>query len=395
MRIDIPEYVEVLMNKLNAAREEAYIVGGSLRDSLLGGKPNDYDVATSASPDRMVEIFADYRAIDTGLKHGTLTVLSEGNPVEITAFRVDGSYSDSRHPDSVSFTRSIGEDLARRDFTVNAMAYNHEAGLIDLYGGRDDLERGIIRAVREPELRFCEDALRIMRAFRFSAQLGFEIEKKTLIAAEKCREGLSNIARERIANEFFKLICSNHACLPLLQMKQLGIMSFVLGDYLPSDRLIELVPKMPANAAASLGLLLCDCDEASARAIADRLKCSNLQRRTAIAVAKNARRQILEPRDVSRLCAELGENAKYAISASVLLGLSDKRALEWLMNDRAPHSISELAIDGNDLSKIGFCGREIGKTLAYLLECAINDPRINTRRELLELAREKYNEKRE
>ncbi len=392
MRIEIPRYVKVLMDTLEAAGEESYVVGGSLRDSLLGKEPSDYDVATSARPERMVEIFSGFRVIETGLKHGTLTVISDGRPVEITAFRVDGSYTDSRHPDSVSFTRSIGEDLARRDFTVNAMAYNHDAGLVDLFGGREDLERGIIRAVREPELRFCEDALRIMRAFRFSAQLGFEIEEKTLIAAHRCREGLSNIARERIATEFFKLICSEHVCLPLLQMKDLGVLVYVLGDYSPSERLIGLLPNMPRHDAASLGFLLCDCDESEARAIIGGLKCSNAQRRTALSVARHARRAILEPRDVSKLCTELGESAKYVICASILLGMSDTRALIWLANDTAPHSVSELAIGGDELSKIGFEGREIGRTLVYLLECATDAPELNTRESLLKLAQEKYKE---
>ena len=392
MRIEIPEYVKVLMDTLEAAGEESYIVGGSLRDSLLGKEASDYDVATSARPERMIEIFSGFRVIETGLKHGTLTVISNGRPVEITAFRVDGSYTDSRHPDSVSFTRSIGEDLARRDFTVNAMAYNHSVGLVDLFGGREDLERGIIRAVREPELRFGEDALRIMRAFRFSAQLGFEIEEKTLIAAHRCREGLSNIARERIAAEFFKLICSEHASLPLLRMKDLGVLAYVLGDYSPSERLIELLPNMPRHDAASLGFLLCDCERDVAKEIVNGLKCSNKQRKVALSVAKNARRGIFEPRDVSKLCAELGESAKYVICASILLGMSDTQALMWLANDPAPHSVSELAIGGDDLANIGFAGREIGRTLSYLLECATDAPEINTRESLLALAKEKYRE---
>ena len=180
MTIKIPEYAESVLERLEQNGEEAYIVGGSLRDSLLGKAASDYDVATSALPERTLEIFSDYRVIATGLKHGTVTVMSDGKPIEVTTFRVDGGYSDSRHPDSVSFTRSIEEDVSRRDFTVNAMAYSQRRGLVDLFGGRDDLAKGIIRAVGDPERRFDEDALRIMRAFRFSAQLDFEIEEKSL-----------------------------------------------------------------------------------------------------------------------------------------------------------------------------------------------------------------------
>lgn len=392
MCIKIPGYVKLLMDTLEAAGEQSYIVGGSLRDSLLGNEPADYDVATSALPDQMIEIFSGFRVVETGLKHGTLTVISDGSPVEITTFRVDGSYTDLRHPDSVSFTRSIGEDLARRDFTVNAMAYNHGVGLIDLFGGREDLDRRIIRAVREPELRFGEDALRIMRAFRFSAQLGFDIEEKTLIAAHRCRDGLANIARERIATEFFKLICSGHSISPLLQMKELGVLAYVLGDYSPSERLIGLLPNMPRHDAARLGFLLCDCECDVAGKIVNGLKCSNRQRKVALSVAKNARRKVLEPRDASRLCTELGESAEYVICASILLGASDTRVLTWLANDRAPHSVSELAIGGGELVNIGFAGKAIGSTLAYLLDRATDAPELNTRETLLKLAKEKYGE---
>lgn len=397
MYIEIPGYVTVLMDRLSSAGEESYVVGGGLRDSLLGKRPDDYDVATSASPERMVEIFSDFRVIETGLKHGTLTVISEGRAVEITAFRVDGDYTDSRHPDSVSFTRSVGEDLARRDFTVNAMAYNHGTGLIDLFGGIEDLERGVIRAVRDPELRFGEDALRIMRAFRFSAQLGFEIEENTLRATGKCRRGLANIARERISAEFFKLICAVSPQRPLLQMKTLGILPFVLGDCSPSDKTIELLPKMPVHDGARLGFLLSGCTGEQIRATLDGLRCSNRQRSRATAVAANAYRKIADPRDVSKLCAGLGDSTRHALCASVILGASDEKALAWLDNDRAPHSTAQLEISGDELVRMGFEGREIGKTLAYLLECAIESPELNTRERLsalaLDLAREKYTEK--
>ena len=175
----IPEYVGEIFARFSRFGEEAYIVGGSLRDALLGITPNDFDIATSATPEKTIELFSDKRVIETGLKHGTVTVIFDGEPVEITTFRVDGGYTDSRRPDSVSFTRSIEDDLSRRDFTVNAMAFNDERGIVDVFGGRDDLKARVIRAVREPELRFSEDALRIMRAFRFSAQLGYSAEPRS------------------------------------------------------------------------------------------------------------------------------------------------------------------------------------------------------------------------
>lgn len=393
MTIEIPEYARAVCERLEQSGEEAYIVGGSLRDSLLSKSASDYDVATSALPERMVEIFKDYRVIATGLRHGTLTVMSEGKPIEVTTFRVDGGYSDSRHPDSVSFTRSIEEDLARRDFTVNAMAYNEKRGLVDLFGGRGDLQNRIIRAVGEPERRFGEDALRIMRAFRFSAQLDFEIEKETLAAASECRVGLARIARERIASELFKLLSSKSPEKALAEMSETGVTEYVFCSYLPESELIALLPQMPNDPAARLGLLLCNAGGDKAREIVGSLRCSNKQRSVALAVAEHSSRCIETQRDCSHLRAELGERAEAVMCASVLRGYTHKDALRFLESDSAPHSIAELAVGGNDLSKLGFDGREIGKTLAYLLECAIDQPSLNTRESLLELARKKYKEK--
>ncbi len=201
-----PNYARAVMAALDVAGHRGYLVGGSLRDILRGVTPHDYDMTTDATPEEMLEIFRDFRVIPTGLKHGTLTVLSDGHPIEVTTHRVDGEYLDSRRPESVSFTRQLSEDLSRRDFTVNAMAWHPETGLIDLFGGREDLEKGIIRAVGEPQKRFSEDALRILRAFRFAAQLNFEIEPRTLSGAAACREGLAHISAERIFSEVSRML---------------------------------------------------------------------------------------------------------------------------------------------------------------------------------------------
>lgn len=390
MDIRIPEYVGVLMERLAAAGEECYVVGGGLRDTLLGNAPNDYDLTTSATPEQMCEIFSDYRTVESGLKHGTLTVISEHCAVEITTFRIDGSYTDSRHPDEVKFTRSIGEDLARRDFTVNAMAWSGERGLVDLYGGREDLERKVIRAVGDPAKRFEEDALRILRAFRFSAQLGFSIEKSTLLAAGKKKEGLFNIAKERICTEFIKLICSPYPTEPLRAMCELGIIGYVLSDYRPSAELITLLPRMQSDDVARLGFLLSDASESKAREILGSLKCSNRQKSGAIAVAGSARFAVLNARDAARLCANLKENAPFCARASMLLGSSDERAAELVESNRAPRSIAELRINGDDLAALGIEGREIGRVLAALLDAALDDPDINEKERLLAIAKEKY-----
>ena len=183
VQIRIPEQVNSILETLQKSGYEAYVVGGCVRDALLGREPHDWDITTSALPEQVRDEFS--RTIDTGLKHGTITVMCGGTGYEVTTFRVDGVYEDGRHPKEVTFTRSLREDLKRRDFTINAMAYNAGEGLVDLFGGREDLENGIIRAVGDPIQRFSEDALRIMRAFRFSAQLGYEIEPGTLSACSQ------------------------------------------------------------------------------------------------------------------------------------------------------------------------------------------------------------------
>ena len=207
VKIVIPEQVNSILESLQKSGYEAYVVGGCVRDALLGREPNDWDITTSALPMEVKSVFP--RTIDTGLQHGTVTVLCGGTGYEVTTFRVDGVYEDGRHPKEVTFTPSLREDLKRRDFTINAMAYNNESGLVDLFGGQQDLENGIVRAVGDPVQRFTEDALRIMRAIRFSAQLGYEIEPETLRAASALAPNLRRISSERIREELEKTLVSD------------------------------------------------------------------------------------------------------------------------------------------------------------------------------------------
>ena len=390
--IDIPDYALSVMKKIWEAGEEVYIVGGCLRDTLLGKAPNDYDMAVSCSPDRTLEILSDFRTVATGLAHGTVTAISEGRPIELTTFRVDGCYTDMRRPDSVSFTRSIAEDLARRDFTVNAMAYSPKVSLIDLFGGKEDLEAGVIRAVGEAERRFGEDALRIMRAFRFSAQLGFEIEESTLAGARACREGLSRIAKERISAEFIRLICSPSPEKPLLQMKELEILPYVTLGYCPDEKIFSSLAQMPNNDIARLGFFLCDADRDTALSILNHLKCSNKQKSGALAISQNLRREIKTPKDARYLRQRIGEHAVNAARASVLLGYNSHSALSLVEKDRSPCRIADLAIGGKDLSQLGFCGKEVGDTLDFLLGQVIEEPTLNQRDSLLALAKKKRKE---
>lgn len=209
-KISIPDYCKRIMAVLSENGFEAFLVGGCVRDSLMGFIPHDYDITTNATPDEMLRIFSGFRVIETGPKHGTITVVIDGNNVEITTYRIDGEYDDNRHPKEVSFTRSLSEDLKRRDFTVNALAFNEEQGLVDLFGGKEDLDNKLIRCVGEPDKRFNEDGLRILRAMRFASVLRFNIQEETAKSIHKNKDLLKNISAERIFAELKKLLCGKN-----------------------------------------------------------------------------------------------------------------------------------------------------------------------------------------
>ena len=228
VKIPIPEEVNSILVKLQESGYEAYIVGGCVRDALLGREPNDWDITTSALPLEVKRIFV--KTVDTGLQHGTVTVLAGGKGYEVTTYRVDGVYEDGRHPKEVTFTPSLREDLQRRDFTINAMAYREPGVLVDLFGGQKDLEDGVIRAVGDPSQRFSEDALRILRAIRFSAQLGYRIEEETLRAASELAPTLRKISAERIRVELEKTITSDHPDL-LRTAYEAGITAIFLPEF--------------------------------------------------------------------------------------------------------------------------------------------------------------------
>ena len=199
--ITVPDYALAVVERLESRGYEAYVVGGCVRDSLLGRQPNDWDVCTNALPEDVLRVFRRFHVIKTGLQHGTVTVMSDKQPVEVTTFRIDGHYSDNRHPDAVSFVSRVEEDLARRDFTINAMAYSPTRGLVDAFGGQEDLAAGLIRCVGEPDARCNEDGLRIMRALRFAARFGFAIERETAASVRRNRHLLENVSAERIFKE--------------------------------------------------------------------------------------------------------------------------------------------------------------------------------------------------
>lgn len=229
--IKMPSEVKEILDKLHKSGFEAFIIGGCVRDSLRSQSPKDYDITTSALPDEVKTVFSEYRIFETGIKHGTVTVMVNTTPIEITTYRIDSEYSDNRHPDKIIFTKSLREDAARRDFTMNAIAYNNESGLVDYFGGCNDIKNGIIRCVGDPDKRFNEDALRIIRALRFASVLNFKIEKNTQTSIFNNKELLMNVSVERISSELLKLLCGCNA--KQIIMEYVDVLGVVIPELLP------------------------------------------------------------------------------------------------------------------------------------------------------------------
>ena len=380
-----PEYIDSIIKRLEAHGESAYIVGGSLRDTLLGKTPHDYDVATSALPEKTVEIFSDKRVIETGIKHGTVTLIWDGEPVEITTFRVDGSYTDSRHPDAVSFTSDIVADLSRRDFTVNAMCYNDNCGLIDLFGGIDDIKAKTLRAVGDAKSRFCEDALRILRLFRFSATLEFSIEKNTFEAAVKYAPLLSNISAERIFSELQKAALGNNvtALSPLL-------FTDALADYCLKNADLSNITKLEKRDNLRLFSLL-NLTSYDFKKTLDAFKCSNIFKEYCLKMNYLSKAVISS----DKICIKKALNfAGLDIVNDILLYYRDilntditnhKLLLDEILKNKEPYKISQLDISGTDIVDLGYNGKTVGEKLEFLLNEVIENPDLNHRRKLLNL----------
>jgi len=380
MQIAVPQAVKEVLDALTGAGFAALCVGGCVRDSLLGNAPHDWDVTTSASTDQMLAVFSDRRVIETGLKHGTLTVMTAIGPVEVTTFRTDGEYVGHRKPKQVTFTSDLHEDLKRRDFTVNAMAYHPDLGLIDDFGGREDLKKGILRAVGEPYKRFDEDALRILRALRFAARFGFEIEPATLSAMFEKKDDLKFVSGERITQELEKMLLGAHArrlaesCQPILEAA-LGV---PLSEKLP-DAFVE-TPE-----AAMAALFLSIGQENSAQAIR-RLRLKN-QTSALIADLYRVRSAVLAQMRVQEILLDHG--GKSALRAlEILKSADDSFARVYAEACRAFAAqpcweIGDLCIGGGDILAFGLRGRQIGAALQALLRRVTLDGLKNERQSLL------------
>lgn len=445
MTMDMPKNVDTAINLLQSAGFEAYAVGGCVRDSLLGKTPNDWDITTSAKPEDMKSVFADFHCIDTGIKHGTVTVVIDGEPLEITTFRLDGEYEDNRHPKSVTFTSNLGADLGRRDFTVNAMAYSKKTGTVDLFGGENDLKNKIIRCVGDPDRRFNEDALRILRALRFASALDFEIEEKTAQSLLKNRALLGNISEERIAKELLKLVCGKGAkriltdfapvlfeILPELQPMYKNSHDNPHHCYDIYEHTLIAVESIDPEPTLRFAMLLHDCGkpavkkfdengvahfyghqrisaEISAQILA-RLKVSNKFRDEILFLVSNHDRwELYEntekmPRYLSKFGLDGVLKLLKVMRADVLAQSPEYRyrldqiadAEEIAKNLAAQKpclSLSELQINGRTLMDIGIPqGRKLGAVLAQLLDEVIDGVTKNTQEALTTRAREIYSE---
>ena len=435
MNIQLPEKVQQIIKTLQSHGYEAYAVGGCVRDSLLGRTPGDWDITTSALPEETKALFD--KTFDTGIEHGTITVLMGKEGFEVTTYRIDGKYEDSRHPSEVTFTRCLSEDLLRRDFTINAMAYNDEDGIMDLFDGMADLEKKVIRCVGNAEARFGEDALRIMRAVRFSAQLGFEIEEQTQAAIRKLAFSLKNISAERIQVELIKLLTSPHPEQIRLAY-ELGITEVMLPEF---DRMMETAQETPhhchnvgehtiaalqhcpSDKILRLTMLFHDMgkpekktmdengiahfkghavvSEAIAKEIMHRLKFDNdTLRKVTKLVYYHDLRMPATPRNVRRAMNRIGtELFPYYLNVrrADTLAQSMFRREEKLENIQEIEniylqimelqecvSLKDLAVKGGDLLAVGVeRGPQIGETLNKLLELVLEEPEKNQKELLL------------
>ncbi len=372
MQIKLPKSVEFILDTLEASGYRADIVGGPVRDFLLGKIPDDYDITTSASPEEIKKVFADLRTVDTGIKHGTVSVILDGVSYEVTTYRIDGEYKDSRHPETVTFTKNIEEDLRRRDFTMNAIAYSPKHGITDPYGGREDTAAGVIRAVGEPRLRFTEDSLRILRGVRFAASLGFRVEENTSRAMLETRRLLANVSVERIYVELKKALSGKYSYDTLSQFSEiiLDVIPELSGLRLPEKRLYENADY--TSRLIALFYMNTESPRESFERAMMRLHTDSRIRETGAKVIP-----LIESADTESDCGlkfilrDVGEEcAKILISLKVLLGLAERRSFERLaelLNSGAVYKISELKINGKALLSLGAVGKQVGDILDRLL----------------------------
>lgn len=438
----LPRYISGLLEKLEKSGYEAYVVGGCVRDAMLRRSPHDYDICTNAAAEDVKQVFSEYRVLDTGIAHGTVTVLSEGNPVEITTYRIDGDYKDHRRPDSVTFTDDISKDLARRDFTVNAMAVSLSLGFAEAKGGAEDIESGTIRCVGEPDIRFEEDALRILRAMRFAASLGFKIEDNTVAAMKRHKNELVYVSAERIYSELTGLltVTDGAALTGVLEMCK-DIMAVIIPELKPCfgfdqktphhcydvwTHTLKAIEVSRNDLYLRLALLMHDIEKPSCMTVGANGKghfinhdllgarCAGkiLRRLRApyeviqnvcFLIEKHDLRLEASRKNAGKLLRECGESraklllnmmrcdiaaqSDYLREEKIRNNLELQRYLEQYIEEGRCYSLKDLAVDGDDLIKIGLRpGKEMGGILKRLLDKVICGDVENNRDALLKEA---------
>ena len=376
----LPSDTEYIIETLQKNGYEAYAVGGCVRDMLNGDTPHDFDITTSAEPETVMSLFE--KTVPTGIKHGTVTVIINGVPNEVTTYRTDGEYRDHRRPDSVIFVKSLREDLARRDFTVNAMAYNKKDGLKDFFGGKQDIQNRILRAVGEPGRRFYEDALRIMRLFRFSSVLGFDIEENTLKAALEYAPTLKSVSAERIYSELLKTLCGKNPA-ALKPLTDIGGLGFLGVNTSPDYGILPLLGSADTKLFAFLF-----SGGAEVSPALDFLKVPNKTKRAAqdMLTLLNMPFPKTKPEIKEMLYLTSPPSAENYFDYRSAYGKDCAAARDMLteiIKNGEPYRISDLKIGGRDLKKCGISGRAIGETLEKLRRSVLKNPELNTRSELI------------
>lgn len=434
MIINIPEHIEKILNRYHQNGYEAFCVGGSIRDGIMGKVPYDWDIATSCFPEKTKELFPDYKIVDTGIRHGTVSLIVDKKCIEVTVFRTDGEYSDNRHPETVEFKNNIEDDLSRRDFTVNAIAYNNEKGFVDPFCGKADIKNKIIRTVGEPDKRFKEDGLRLMRALRFSSVLGFCIEENTKKSIHKNKELLNNISKERINAELTKLLMGENVFSVLMEYSD--VFSVIIPEIAPAvgfkqygekhaydvwEHICHTVATVPADRILRLTMLLHDLGKVPTHKLNE--KGESTFKNHALVGGETAKKILTDlkfdkktvnrvsflishhdfepPETKTALKMQLKALTPEDVRTLLIIKKSDRgalsepyrdisekseRVLNWLTETEENNEctrVSQLNISGADLIKNGFSGKNVGEALERLLDAVISGEISNTKNELL------------
>lgn len=387
-----------VLERLEDSGYKAYLVGGCLRDMMMGRQPHDFDIATSAEPETVMSIFSDFEVIPTGIKHGTVTVMIDGEPIEITTFRKDSDYSDGRRPDSITFTDKIEDDLSRRDFTINAMAFGLDREIVDPFGGKSDIKSRVIRTVGSAEDRFSEDGLRILRAIRFASVLGFTIEKETAEAIHKLSRMLDRVSFERVFSEMGKIILSEKPSIQLREFKD--VFSRVASEFSEIkdfEHTLETVDRVEPEITLRFTALLHTLGEEQADSVLRKLKSDGVTIQKVTKLVRFFDTDIDSSKvAVKKLMSEMGESDFFSL---IKLKIADepektielekaKQIAEKVIADKECFKLKDMAVKGDDLIKSGMAmGPEIGKALSMLLDKVISEEVANDKDSLMQIIR--------